>query len=378
MKYVNLLIKPASSLCNLRCRYCFYADVAANRQMHSYGIMRPDTMERLIQAAFDEVESNGTVSFAFQGGEPTLAGLLFFQAFLETEARYWKPGVQVLHSIQTNGMTLDEEWARFFSEHKFLVGISIDGDKGLHNLHRVDAAGEGTWSRVLKALRLLRQYHVETNILCVVSGGCARSPQRVYASLKKLQARYLQFIPCLDPLDAERGSLPHSLHPGEYGAFLCGLFDVWYSDWKAGQYISIRMFDDYVHLFMGLPAGTCATWGQCGTYFVAEGDGSLYPCDFYVLDQWRLGSVHDDVPLGEIARNETAKAFREQSRIKPAGCSDCPWFHYCNGGCRRDWHAAGGEVRNYFCSSFQTFFRYAAPRLREIAMAERAMGSPVR
>jgi uncharacterized protein len=270
-------------------------------------------------------------------------------------------------------MALDEEWVRFFNEHKFLVGISLDGDQELHNLYRVDAAGNGTWNRAVNALRLLQQYHVETNILCVVSDTCAKNPQRIYTSLKKLQAKYLQFIPCLDPLYAERGNLQYSLSSKAYGAFLCGLFDAWYRDWKMKQYISIRMFEDYVHLFMGFPAGTCATSGHCGTYFVVEGDGSLYPCDFYALDKWRLGSVHDGISLSAINKNKIAKAFREQNRIKPTNCRDCYWFRYCNGGCVRDWYMAEGKVRNYFCAAFVKFFEHAASRLQKIAVAEQAL-----
>lgn len=370
MRSVSLLIKPASSLCDLRCKYCFYANVAANREIKSYGIMTAETMERLIQAAFEASDPGGLVSFAFQGGEPTLAGLPFFEAFTEAVERLRKPDVQIAYAIQTNGMSLDENWAQFLHAHNFLVGISIDGDKDIHDLHRVDATGKGTWSRVVKALRLLQQHEVETNILCVVSNACSRSPQRVYTALKKLGVRYLQFIPCLDPLEEERGSRPYSLKPERYGKFLCGLFDAWYQDWTAGNYVSIRLFDDYVHLFMGMPPGTCATSGQCGSYFVVEGDGSLYPCDFYVLDEWRLGSVQDGRSLTQLANGELAAAFQARSHTKPAECKNCPWVRYCCGGCPRDWYILDSAQHNYFCPAFRTFFEYAALRLQEIAAAE--------
>ncbi len=371
-KNVSLLIKPASSLCNLRCKYCFYADVAANRELNSYGVMSPETEERLIRAALEEAGADRTVSFAFQGGEPTLAGLAYFQTFVEIVRRISGANPPVSYSIQTNGMAIDDEWAAFFRENRFLVGLSVDGGIDLHDLHRVDAEGKGTWKRVTKAFRCLQENRVETNLLCVVTRACARKPVSAYNALKKLGAQYLQFIPCLDPLEAERGSLPFSLLPEDYGKFLCALFDAWYDDWKAGRYVSVRLFDDYVHLLMGIPAGTCATTGQCGNCFVAESDGGLYPCDFFVLDKWRLGSVNEGCALGEIASCERERKFLAESAEKPGECAPCRWRRLCNGGCKRDWYYLDGAAHNYYCPAFKAFFTHAVPRMKEIAAAESA------
>ena len=371
-KHISLLIKPASSQCNLRCRYCFYADVAANRTLKNYGVMLQDTAQKLIRAALEEAGRGGAVSFAFQGGEPTLAGIGFYRAFVEYARGLSGGSASVSYSIQTNGMMIDDEWAAFFYEHRFLVGLSVDGGLDTHDKNRVDAAGRGTWKRAVKAFRCLQAHGVETNLLCVVSRAVARSPLGVYNALKKLGARYLQFIPCLDPLEAERGSLPYSLLPKDYAAFLCALFDAWYADWKAGRYVSIRLFDDYVHLMMGLPAGTCATNGRCGPCFVCEGDGGLYPCDFYVLDEWLLGHVDEGEPLARIASCERERTFLEQSAQKPAACADCRWQRLCNGGCKRDRHMADGEMQNYYCPAFRAVFAHAAGRLSQIAAAERA------
>ena len=369
MKQISFLIKPASSLCNLRCRYCFYADVAENREVANLGLMSAGTAEALIRAAFQEAEPEDLVSFAFQGGEPTVAGLEYFRQFTATVDELRPRRVGVTYSIQTNGLAVDEQWADFFRERGFLVGFSVDGDKSLHDRLRPDARGEGTYDRAVKTVRLLRERGVEVNLLCVVTGSCARHPRQVYAALKGLGVGYLQFIPCLDPLGEERGKAPHSLRPKDYGGFLCGLFDLWYRDWEQGQYVSVRLFDDYVHLAMGLPAGTCATAGSCGSYFVAEGDGSLYPCDFYVLDQWRLGRV-GEAPLKELAESGRAKAFLDEGARKPDDCGRCRWFSLCNGGCKRDWCEENGGLKNYYCPSFRQFFEYAAPRLRNIARLE--------
>lgn len=177
---------------------------------------------------------------------------------------------------------------------------------------------------------------------------------------RKLGAGYLQFIPCLDPLEVERGSMPYSLTPELYGDFLCALFDEWYRDFSAGKYTSIRLFDNYVHLAMGLPAGTCSTAGTCGAYFVVEGDGTLYPCDFYCLDDWKLGKL-GEVPLPDLAAGKVAQQFLADGLEHPAECKTCPWVRLCNGGCKRDWVRVKEGNHNYFCPSFRKFFDYAAP-----------------
>ncbi len=373
MKQLNLLIKPASSLCNMRCRYCFYADEAANRTEASLGAMSVETAERLIHLAFAAVPRNGRVNFSFQGGEPTLAGLEFFQNFVHTVKKLRPQGADVQFAIQTNGFRIDPAWADFFAGSGFLVGISLDGDKELHNTFRVDPSGNGTYPRVLKSLRLLTARNVDVNLLCVVTNLCARHPQRVYRALKKTGIRYLQFIPCLDPLDQPRGTADFSLTPEDYGAFLCALFDEWYRDWEQGAYVSVRAFDDYVHLAMGQPCGTCAASGRCGTYLVVEGDGSLFPCDFFCTDPWKLGNLHDIESLDDVFRLQKERRFVNESLEKPFECADCSWRSMCRGGCKRDWYTdEAGADHNYYCGTYRKFFAWAMPRLERIARAELA------
>lgn len=368
MKSITFLIKPASSLCDMRCRYCFYHDISDIRKVKSMGIMSEDTARTLIQAAFAAVEPGGFVQFTFQGGEPTLAGLDFFRRFIALERQYHAKGITVGHSIQTNGLCLNEEWAVFLKEHDFLVGISIDGNQAIHDTYRVDASGEGTWERVTSNLALLDRIGVASNILCVISSVVAKNPRKVYASLRKLGNHPMQFIPCLDPLEAQRGGEMYSLKPENYGKFLCGLFDCWYRDWKAGNYISIRIFDDYLRILMRMSPSTCAASGACGSYLVVEGDGSLYPCDFYVLDEWKIGNIRE-MSAKEALRSPVSVRFVKEGTLRPAACRVCPYFPICRGGCRRDWT----QVRNhYYCTSFKTFFSYALSRLQE--MAQVAMG----
>jgi uncharacterized protein len=370
MRNISLLIKPASSACNLRCRYCFYADEAARRSRASAGVMSRETAAELIRSACREAEKGGLVSFAFQGGEPTVAGLDFFRFFVKT-AREEKPaGVSLAFSMQTNGTLLDGEWASFLRDEGFLVGLSVDGFKEAHDLYRPDAEGKGTWNRVRRSAELLQRHQVEVNALCVVTRQCARSPQKAYETLKRLGFRYLQFIACLDPGDGERGRMPWSLTPEAYGEFLCRLFDLWYLDWEKGDYHSVRLFDDYVHLLLGDGAGTCATCGRCGCSFVVEADGTVYPCDFFALDEWKAGKIGES-GLSGLADGETFRRFLDLGREKPAECAGCRWRTLCNGGCVNDWVSGPDGDRNYYCDSFRKFFAHAEERLLRIARAER-------
>ena len=369
MRFVNFLIKPASSACNLRCRYCFYEDEAQNRAQACMGRMDGITAEKLIDKAFDASEAGGTVAFAFQGGEPTVAGLPFFEAFTAYARAHKPPKVNLALSIQTNGTLLDEDWAAFLKREGFLVGISLDGYRENHNTWRLDTQGQGTWSTCVASLELLKRHRVDVNALCVVTSTCARHPKKAYESLKKLGFDYIQFIACLDPLGEPRGGRPWSLTPQAYGKFLCQLFDLWYRDWEAGQYHSIRLFDDYIHILLGDNTGTCATCGRCGGYFVAEADGSLYPCDFYVLDQWKLGTL-DSGPLEEIRQGETYTRFFQLGANLPEECHACKYASLCHGGCKNDWVWEDGKPRNYYCTSFRSLLDYALPRMLRIAKSE--------
>lgn len=372
MKNLSFLIKPASGHCNMRCRYCFYEDETSLREAGNSGMMTPGTADTLIEEAFAALESGGMVTFAFQGGEPTLAGLPYFRHFTAKVREANQKNVSVHYAIQTNGLALDKDWAQFFRENNFLVGISLDGDKAIHDFLRPDAGGKETWSRVSKNLSLLKGEKVDCNLLCVVSRQCAKHPQKVYRSLQKLGG-YLQFIPCLDPLEAQRGSMPYSLTPELYGDFLCALFDEWYRDFAAGNYTSIRLFDDYIHLAMGLPAGTCSTAGTCGAYLVVEGDGTLYPCDFYCLDQWKLGKL-GELSLTDAMEGDTARRFLREGLDHPAECASCPYARLCNGGCKRDWVRGKEGNHNYFCPAFRKFFDYAGDRIARIARAQQGYG----
>ncbi len=369
MRSLSLLIKPASSLCNMRCRYCFYEDASEHRMRKSMGIMSPETTEQLVRGAFDYIGEGGMVSFAFQGGEPTLAGADYFRHLLECVEQNRTRGSVVRYAIQTNGYSLEEELLELLRRHRFLVGISVDGEKPVHDGQRPDRQGKGTWMTVKGNLHRLQRAGLDPNALCVVTRAAARNPQKTYRALKELGLRYHQYIPCLDPLDALRGSMADSLTPKAYGKFLCGLFDCWYADWKLGQYVSVGLFEDFVFNAIGRPCVKCSASGACGQYLVIEGDGSAYPCDFYAVDQWCLGSIWDR-SVAELFASERAADFAGARNNSPEECADCPWAQLCRGGCRRDWVWEDGKVHNYYCAAYRIFFPYARDRLGEIARAE--------
>lgn len=365
--FLNLLVKPSSSMCNMRCRYCFYEDESSRRIHSNLGQMKADTARRLISSAADFAGHGGTAAFCFQGGEPTLSGLEFYKSFIEYEKNF--PYVKFTHSIQTNGYLIDDSWASFLKENRFLVGVSIDGTQGIHDANRIDAAGNGTYHRVAEAVGRLARHKADVNALCVVTNQCAAHPHRVYRALKDMGFSYIQFIPCLDPLGEERGTRSYSLAPEDYGTFLCAVFDDWHADWERGAYTSVRQFDDYIHLMLGRPPSSCAAAGRCGGYLAVEADGSLYPCDFYVLDEWRIGKIAE-CSIADAMKSETAKRFMQEGMARPARCAGCQWLRICRGGCRRDLSIKNGTLDNHYCGAYQLLFSYAFKRLEIIAHEE--------
>lgn len=364
MPPVNVLIKPASSACNMACSYCFYRDVSDHRAHVFEGMLSPEQMEKTIAAAMEFAD--GSCTFAFQGGEPTLAGLDFYRQVIQLQRKLCKPGVQIFNSIQTNGFCIDEEWARFLSENRFLVGLSLDGPAMLHNRNRVDHHGAGTFERVMHAAALFDRYQVEYNILCVVTGENARNIGEIYRFFREHSFDYLQFIPCLEPMDQERGKEAYHLSVEDYGEFLLRIFDLWFDDLKRGHYVSIRHIDNWLSILLGGRPEACTMNGICSIQFVVEGDGSVYPCDFYVTDRWKLGNVQTD-SFAQMAQSTNAREFILSSTVVPDSCRACTIAALCRNGCRRDRLLIRPDIpgQNYYCKAYLRFFTERKQQLLE-------------
>ena len=365
MPKIHVMIKPASGLCNMRCKYCFYVDEMGKRSQASYGIMTTDTLEQVIRETFAFAEKECTI--AFQGGEPTLAGLDFFRKCLSFEKRYNTKKIRVIHTLQTNGYVLDEEWYSFFAENHFLIGLSIDGIKATHDPYRKDVHGQDTYFHTLEAARGLERAGVEFNVLTVVNGKTAPKIRKIYEQYKKLGFSWQQYIPCLDPIQEKQGQQEYSLTPEMYGTFLIELFGLWELDLRQGKLIHIRQFENYIEMLLGQMPESCEQRGVCGIQNVVEADGSVYPCDFYVLDEYCLGNLNTD-SFQAIGERRKEIRFMENSVNHGEKCRACPYFFICCGGCRRQRVQPGTEEgENYFCKGYGMFFDACLQRMKRIA-----------
>lgn len=330
MRYVSFLIKPASSACDMRCEYCFYRDVADHREHAVRARMDEGTMRALVDRALG-LAPDARVSFAFQGGEPTLAGLGFFRAFVGyVEER--RECQQVSYALQTNGLSLTSEWAAFLAEHRFLVGVSVDAYREMHDSLRHDAGGGATHARVMSSVRLLREAGVEFNVLTVLTEQLARHPQRAFRFYEREKIDYVQLIPCVAGLAGEGAD--HALTPRGFSSFYRAFFDQWLRALERDRYLSVGLFDNVMELSLGQVPQQCGMLGRCAPQLVVESDGDVYPCDFYALDEWRCGNVRQD-SLEQMVSCERVRAFLAEPRRACAACADCRFEGICHRNCKR-------------------------------------------
>lgn len=363
MPSITVMLKPASGLCTMRCTYCFYADEVAARRVPCCGVMSEDVLRGVLARVLDYATDRCTI--AFQGGEPTLAGLPFYRRLIELERELNVHGAAISHALQTNGCDLDDEWAAFFAEHDFLVGVSLDGDRDIHDANRVDVEGRGTFDRVMASIGLLKKHGVRFNILSVVTEQSARRTQSTGRFFERRGLDFQQYIPCLDPLDEEPGGHAWSLTSDGFEQHLKTSFDQWYRAAQRGELRYHRFFVNLLNLMDGQRPEACDLCGACSRQLVVEADGSVYPCDFYMRDEYRLGNLATDT-LDEIERARDELGFVQASAALKASCAGCTWERLCRGGCRRYWEPLGGEAqapRNRFCDAYKSFFAYAYPKL---------------
>lgn len=355
MPPLSLMIKPASSLCNLSCEYCFYRDVSEHREHLGFGTMSKETAQVLIKKALDF--ANGEpAAFAFQGGEPTLAGIDYFKFFVDTVNLMNVKGSQIFYSIQTNGTMINEEWAKFFHKNNFLVGLSLDGDLD-GNKFRKKPSGQNSFYQILTAAEILKKNKAEFNILTVLTGFCADNGERIYKFFRAKGFRYLQFIPCLRPFDSNEQSELY-MTAEQYSDFLIKVFNLYVKDYVRGNYVSIRQFDNWVRLFLKQPTEQCGVQGHCSHQFVSESNGNIYPCDFYCTDEYCLGNILTS-DFMQMANSKTARDFIRESLVIPEKCKKCNVFHVCRaGGCKRT------QQSEDYCLAYKKFFNSCLPLFR--------------
>lgn len=357
----EFLIKPASAKCNIDCAYCFYKDISNRRNTKDYGFMSLETLEKIVKKAYQEIENN--VIFAFQGGEPLLAGIEFYNHFFNLLEKYNINNIKTDVSIQTNGLLIDDDFAKLFKKHNVLVGVSLDGPKNIHNLFRKDYQKRPTQEKVLQAIKILQKYEVDFNILTVITKYVARNIKEIYQFFKTEDFKYLQFIEVLDRNFLQTGKERFSLSNQDYYKFLNDLFILWYSDFNNGKYISIRNFDIMIHKILGNEESIpCFSKGVCRNQNIIEANGEVFPCDFYVIDSYSLGNIMNK-PIKALYENETLKYFLNESVIFPKECRQCKYFYLCRNGCRR--FRVNGKY--YYCEATYRFYDKYLPKLKKVA-----------
>jgi len=389
----HIMAKPAGSACNLNCTYCFYLSKSSLPDGPGSGRMSDETLEVFIREYIQGINANEVV-FTWQGGESTLLGLEFFRKILDFQRKYSKPGQKIENDLQTNGTLIDEEWCRFLGENRFLVGLSIDGPRDIHDKCRVGKDGGASFDRVANAARLLKKHGVPFNTLTCIHRYNARRPLDIYRFLRReIGSVRMQFIPIVehrnfgqtarhrwDPADLPKAGTPESrpghpdsvvsdwsVDPEDWGYFLCKVFDEWRTR-DLGR-VLVNHFETLVARHMGFPSEMCVYGEFCGKGLAIEHDGSLYACDHYVYPEYRIGNIHNGSLADTVFSRSQVRFGFAKSETLPGQCRNCLYLQDCWGECPKNRliRTADGEPGlNYLCAGFQRFFGYAIPAVKRI------------
>ena len=364
----SVLIKPAGPDCNMRCAYCFYLEKSALFKKSKTHRMSVDVLRETIRQV---MEGGGQqVSFGWQGGEPSLMGLDFFRRAVEYQAQYGRPGQVCSNGFQTNGTLLNADWARFFHDSNFLVGLSLDGPQHVHDKYRKMAGGRSSFEQVVRGRDVLLEHEVDVNALVVVNDYSVQFPEEIYGYHKENGLDFMQFIPCVEPNPKDPKQVaPYSVPPDAYGDFLIRLFDLWMADFRDGKPTTfVRWFDSLFFTYVNLPAPECTLLPECGIYLVIEHNGDVYACDFFVQPEWKLGHVMEDA-LPDLLNSAKQSEFGAIKSSRAEECTDCAWLPHCQGGCPKDRQGETGlRGHNILCESYKQFFEHADSTFRELAV----------
>jgi len=359
----HIMTKPRGPICNLNCAYCYYLP---KEQLYPGSDFRmADEVLESFTKQYIESQQVPEVTFGWQGGEPLLMGIEFFERAVAYQKQYQKPGVRIINTLQTNGTLIDEAWARFFHDHNFLIGLSLDGPQPMHDAYRLDKAGNPTWERVMRGNRLMDEYDVEHNILCTVHAANADHPVETYRFFRDVvEAEFIQFIPIVRR-DNETGHQEglevkdQSVTAEQYGQFLIGVFDEWVRH-DVGR-LFVQIFDVALAAWTGRRPGLCVFEPICGLGLAMEHNGDLYACDHYVEPNYLLGNIME-TPMLDLVASEQQRAFgRAKLETLPQQCIDCEVRFICNGGCPKNRILVTGEGKpnlNYLCNGYKAFFSH--------------------
>ena len=372
----QIFAKPVGAICNLDCHYCYYLK---NEQFYPKGSFRmpDDVLEKYIVQTI-EATPTPVIRFSWHGGEPTLLGLDFFQKIVSLQKKHQPSERKILNGIQTNGVTLNDAWCRFFKDEAFHVGISVDGPQELHDRYRVTKGQISTHKQVMQGYRLLRQHRIPVDLLCVVHDLNVRYPTAVYRFFKEIGAEYLTFLPMVERAkDKEGGVSPRTVPAEAFGSFLCTIFDEWVRN-DIGR-IMVQIFDEAARSAYGLEHALCIFRETCGDVPVLEHNGDLFSCDHFVDNQYLLGNIQEN-SLTSMIESQAQRKFGEAKRdTLPLYCRECDVRAMCNGGCPKDRFIRtpdGEEGLNYLCAGFKQFFTYSRPYLERMVSLD-AAGEPL-
>ncbi|WP_440894677.1 anaerobic sulfatase maturase [Amphibacillus sp. Q70] len=357
-KLAGVMWKTVSEACNLACDYCYYSRCQG----------KPGKIQTIDESVLEKFISEYLkvnriyAPFVWQGGEPLLAGIRFFEKVIELQEEYSDARTIIANSIQTNGTLINRRWAKFFKDHNMLIGVSIDGPARIHDKRRVTSNGKGSYTAVMRGINYLEEEEVDFNILTVIHEDNVREVQALFEFYRQNQFSYVQFIPCMDFLSQEADQAgEYLITPKEYGDFLCEAFDQWYNDGEPD--LSVRFFDNMLSAYVGGQAELCQVMEQCPKMLVLEQNGDAYPCDFYIDDQYKLGNIATD-SLDSLIESEKWDQFSGLKPALPEQCQTCEFLNLCHGGCPRNRQGEGVE---FFCESYKQVFRYADQKMKTLA-----------
>ena len=371
----HLMAKPTGAICNLACTYCFY--LPKERLYPGSRFRMPDDVLEAYIEQLMESQRTPEVTIAWQGGEPTLMGLDFFRRSVRYAEKYRKPGQRIAYTMQTNGTNLDDDWCSFFKEHQFLVGLSVDGPKEVHDAYRVGRGGRGSFDRVIRGRRQLKKHGVDFNILCTVHAANADHPLEVYRFLRDdLEAAFIQFIPIVERINEDRSTLlqegstvtNRSVRAEQLGGFLIAVFEEWVRCDVGGVYV--RHFDSALANWVGAPPGSCVSSETCGQALALEHNGDLYSCDHYVEPRYLLGNIRQTHMIDLVTSDRQHRFGQDKLSTLPRHCRECEVRFACHGGCPKNRFVEtpdGEPGLNYLCVGYKMFFKHVDAPMRMMA-----------